>query len=193
MGATSAKPTPFRQVPHVLSIGQDVAGIPPIDGVSGVLLLRAQRLPAGDAVITVPAGLPSAKRPSPLPRTPWERGLGSRVPQGAARPVHPLGSLLGRPLSALLLGTCAPALTRSMASIPPIRSRTGSVTAWAPLWSGQPSVARPSLLWLSLQGSWATTEIVKTPATRLAVSTLPLHAPPSHAPVPGPPPCVVAL
>jgi hypothetical protein len=39
----------------------------------------------------------------------------------AARPAHPLGSLLGRPLSALLLGTSASALTRNMASIPPIR------------------------------------------------------------------------
>ncbi|HEX5747082.1 MAG TPA: hypothetical protein VFZ09_12635 [Archangium sp.] len=63
-----------------------------------------------------------AKRARPQPRTPWERGLDSRVPQGAARPVHPLGSLLGRPLSAVLLGTCAPALTLNMASIPPIRS-----------------------------------------------------------------------
>ncbi len=40
----------------------------------------------------------------------WEGGLGRRVPQGAARPLRPPGALLGRPLSAALLGPCAPAL-----------------------------------------------------------------------------------
>ncbi|RKH57810.1 hypothetical protein D7V93_17840 [Corallococcus llansteffanensis] len=56
-----------------------------------------------------------------LPRTPWEGSLGRRVLQGAARPVHRPGSLLARLLSALLLGTSAPALTLNMASISPIR------------------------------------------------------------------------
>jgi Protein of unknown function (DUF3396) len=40
---------------------------------------------------------------------------------GAARLVHPPGSLLGRPPSAALLATSAPALTLNMASILPIR------------------------------------------------------------------------
>jgi hypothetical protein len=62
-----------------------------------------------------------AKRARPLPRTSWEGGLGRRVPQGAARLVHPPGALLGRPPSAALLGPCAPALTLHRASLPLIR------------------------------------------------------------------------
>ncbi|MDY7228357.1 hypothetical protein [Hyalangium rubrum] len=33
-------------------------------------------------------------------------------------------------------------------------SKVSPVTTWWPLWSGQISVARPSLLWLSLNGYW---------------------------------------
>ena len=51
-----------------------------------------------------------------------EGGQGRRVPQEAARLLHPPGALLGRPPSAALLGPSAPALTLNMASIPPIRS-----------------------------------------------------------------------
>ncbi|WNG50324.1 hypothetical protein F0U60_43970 [Archangium minus] len=50
------------------------------------------------------------------------RCLARRVPQGAARPLHRPGSLLGRPLSAALLGPSAPALTLNSAPISPIRS-----------------------------------------------------------------------
>lgn len=35
-------------------------------------------------------------------------------------------------------------------------SKSGSVATWWPLWSGDISVARPSLLWLSLQGTLST-------------------------------------
>jgi hypothetical protein len=70
-----------------------------------------------------------ARRAKPLPRTAWEGGLGWRVFQGAARPVHPHGSRLGRPQSAALHDTSAPALTLHMASILPIRC------LYAPVWS----------------------------------------------------------
>ncbi|RKH12465.1 hypothetical protein D7V97_08530 [Corallococcus sp. CA053C] len=48
----------------------------------------------------------------------------------AQGPVHPLGSRLGRPLSAVLLGTCAPALTLNMASIPPLRPVVARSAQW---------------------------------------------------------------
>ncbi|PTL77931.1 hypothetical protein DAT35_42820 [Vitiosangium sp. GDMCC 1.1324] len=57
----------------------------------------------------------------------WEGGQGRRVPQGAARLLHPPGSLLGRPPSAALLGPSAPALTLHMPSIPPIRLNMPSI------------------------------------------------------------------
>jgi hypothetical protein len=54
----------------------------------------------------------------PPPRANLTRFHGVFAPGAKLRP---FGSLLGRRLSALLFGTCAPALTRNMASIPPIR------------------------------------------------------------------------
>jgi hypothetical protein len=54
-------------------------------------------------------------------------------------------------------------------------SKTAPVPTWAPLWSGQLSVARPSLLWLSLQGAWSSTsgECFAT----ILVDDVPLAAP----------------
>ncbi|WNG62042.1 hypothetical protein F0U59_50585 [Archangium gephyra] len=55
--------------------------------------------------------LETAKRPGPLPRTSWEGGLGWRVLEGAARPLHQPGALLGRPLCSRL--SSAPPLSSS--------------------------------------------------------------------------------
>ncbi|WNG44726.1 hypothetical protein F0U60_11955 [Archangium minus] len=48
-------------------------------------------------------------------------GLGWRVPQRAARLLHPPGALLGRPPSAALLGPCSPALALHSPSLRPMR------------------------------------------------------------------------
>jgi hypothetical protein len=69
----------------------------------------------------VEARVATAKRARPLPRTSWDGGLGRRVPQRAARLLHPPGALLGRPPSAALLGPCAPALSLNRPSIRPMR------------------------------------------------------------------------
>ncbi|WP_395826002.1 LysR substrate-binding domain-containing protein [Archangium minus] len=69
----------------------------------------------------VEARVAPAKNARPLPRTSWEGGLGWRLPQWAARLLHPPGTLLGRPPSAALLGPCAPALTLHRSSIRPMR------------------------------------------------------------------------
>jgi len=74
--------------------------------------------------LTALAHLGSLSLRDKLPEPPHQRGELARSklePEGAARLLHPLGSLLGRPPSAALLGTSAPALTLHMASIPPIR------------------------------------------------------------------------
>jgi len=61
---------------------------------------------------------------------------------GTARRLHPLGSLLGRPPSAALLGTSAPALPLHMASIPPIRrlAHVVSVSGLVLFWSQKPDL-----------------------------------------------------
>ncbi len=126
-----------------------------------------------------------ARRAKSLPRTSWAGGQGRRVLQGAARLLHPLGSRLGRPQSAALHDTSAPALTLHMASILPIRPAytlntiscvrveerractwRHSETSASREGSASPSTTRPGG---SLSGSWCSPS---TPALTLHMASI---------------------